>query len=581
MNRFRLSLFVILSQCFAFSVHGQFDPLDGAEGEIGYPFRLYSPETASAENPLPLVVFLHGSGERRTDNVEQVKSHIQPLIDSCLGSEYPAYLVAPQFPKPYLSWDPIVVRQLTEILIATLPVDPNRVYITGISVGGRGTWEAAAKGLDLFAAAVTLSARSKYVVAEDLGKSGIPIWAFHGDTDPVVPVNETRWMIEDIIAAGGLPRYTELPGFQHNDWTPIYADTTGYTDYYENGDPADTTMPLYPWLFSQKLPEEPIVFPNMLDNEIIQLDFGTNHVQSNSEYWNNLAIDPVMETAVLSALLNTEGKPRKITFRIADGFEGTGNSGATAGTSYPSQVSSDFWWTGSSEGHEAALLKPGKLVIGNLPADKTFRLRFFASRTETDGELDQLTRFSANSQVVDLEATNNVNNIATLYGVSPNSSGEVEITVSPGPDGTGRYAYLNSMELLMEPYPITFAYWAELNGFDSNNADTDQNKNAIPDTLDFLYGNENDSINRNTDLAIQDGNLQVQIPIREEAAAVKLILERSTDLMNPWEVLASYDFSNSELNNLVIETHEDGLWLKSGNIPLEVGYFYRVRGLIP
>ena len=157
MNRILTALILILIS--ATSLAAQVDPIEGSTtGFAGYPYRLYSPESASAEQPLPLILFLHGSFERGTDNQKHVQAHIQPLIDSCLGSEYPAFLVAPQ---SYAFWDPIVLRQLVEVLTQELPIDAQRIYVTGISVGGRGTWDAAFRGLDLFSAGIPLSARLK------------------------------------------------------------------------------------------------------------------------------------------------------------------------------------------------------------------------------------------------------------------------------------------------------------------------------------------------------------------------------------------------------------------------------------
>ena len=272
-----LTCLILLLTSLTLTLSAQIDPIEGStSGYAGYPYRLYTPGDASVENPLPLIIFLHGSLERGTDNEKHVQSHIQPLIDSCLGSEHPAFLVAPQSSQ---YWDPIVLRQLTETLVLTLPIDPKRVYITGISVGGRGTWDTASKGLDLFAAGIPLSARAKTSAAELLASSDIPLWAFHGDADNIVPLAEGTAMIDLIKNAGGNPRFTILPGFAHNDWSPIYGDQAGFTDLWEGGPEEDTSSSLYEWLFSKQLPETPYAYPTLQDDEIILFDFGAIHQQ--------------------------------------------------------------------------------------------------------------------------------------------------------------------------------------------------------------------------------------------------------------------------------------------------------------
>src|SRR5207237_1176997 len=113
------------------------------------------------------------------------------------------------------------------------PIDERRIYITGLSMGGYGTWDALAKRPELFAAAAPIcgggdtSSISKF--------KDVPIWAFHGADDKTVPVEETRQMIAALKAAGAQPKYTEYAGVGHNSWSQTYAD------------PA-----FYEWLFAQR-----------------------------------------------------------------------------------------------------------------------------------------------------------------------------------------------------------------------------------------------------------------------------------------------------------------------------------------
>ena len=128
------------------------------------------------------------------------------------------------------------MRMAIEILEKTLgeePVDRNRIYLTGLSMGGFGTWDLATRKPELFAAVAPICGgadNSKVAVLRD-----VPLWAVHGDADNAVPVVRSRSAVDALKAAGGNPVYVEMPGVKHNSWTPAYSDADG----------------LLPWMFRQ------------------------------------------------------------------------------------------------------------------------------------------------------------------------------------------------------------------------------------------------------------------------------------------------------------------------------------------
>jgi predicted peptidase len=119
--------------------------------------------------------------------------------------------------------------------LKTLPVDSNRIYLTGLSMGGYGSWELAMRRPKVFAAVAPVCGGGDESQAARL--KGLPIWAAHGDADRVVWPDRSRRMVEAVKQAGGHARYTEYSGVGHNSWTGFYADTEG----------------VVPWLFRQKL----------------------------------------------------------------------------------------------------------------------------------------------------------------------------------------------------------------------------------------------------------------------------------------------------------------------------------------
>lgn len=191
------------------------------------PYLRYVPEGKN----YPLLLFLHGSGERGSD-LEHVGDH--GLRDILTRLPEPTLVLAPQCPET-MRWTDHLAG-LETILDATLgnyPVDTTRVYLTGLSLGGQGAWSLAARAPERFAALVPICGRSKPEEAERLG--ALPIWAFHGDSDDTVPLGESTRMVEALHKAGNSAKLTVFPQTAHNSWTPAY-----------------TTAELYSWLFAQR-----------------------------------------------------------------------------------------------------------------------------------------------------------------------------------------------------------------------------------------------------------------------------------------------------------------------------------------
>jgi predicted peptidase len=210
----------------------------GTGGQV-LPYRLLKPKMIEPGREYPLVLFLHGAGERGSDNALQLVHGAKTFAATENRQKYPCFVVCPQCPQKRrwveVDWNlpshtmpakPSVpmrlVFELLDKLTAELPVDKQRLYITGLSMGGFGTWDAIARRPDYFAAAVPICGGGD--VAQSPKLVQLPIWAFHGDKDPVVKPSRTGDMIEAIRKAGGAPRVTMYPGVQHDSWNRAYAD---------------------------------------------------------------------------------------------------------------------------------------------------------------------------------------------------------------------------------------------------------------------------------------------------------------------------------------------------------------------
>lgn len=230
-----------------------FEAVDAAtEGGAKLPYRLMSPPQVEQGERYPLVLFLHGAGERGNDNEKQLVHGAAEFAKR--RNSYPAYVLFPQCPpgKRWVESDwslpsgrgefptepsaPMAATlALVDSLVSELPIDPERLYVTGLSMGGQGTWFAAVAPPKRFAAMLEVCGGGDPSWAERY--QGIPVWALHGQADKVVPISRAREMVVALTNAGHAPelRYVEYPGVGHNSWSPTYARDD-----------------VYRWLFSQR-----------------------------------------------------------------------------------------------------------------------------------------------------------------------------------------------------------------------------------------------------------------------------------------------------------------------------------------
>jgi predicted peptidase len=183
-------------------------------------YLLYLPEGyEEGDAAWPLVLFLHGAGERG-DSLALLKRHGPPKLIA-QGEPLPFIVVSPQQAAGGW-WNPYVLDALLDEVIATHRVNEDRVYVTGLSMGGFGTWGLAALNPDRFAAAAPICGGGTPRLACNAGR--LPVWAFHGADDPVVPLESSEVMVDALAACGGDVRLTIYPGVGHDSWTRTYDD---------------------------------------------------------------------------------------------------------------------------------------------------------------------------------------------------------------------------------------------------------------------------------------------------------------------------------------------------------------------
>jgi predicted peptidase len=237
---FILSLCLTIEQAFSQSSSKfSYNKFGNAQGDT-LNYRLLFPDSDTLRR-YPLVIFLHGSGERGSDNEAQLKWGVMNFATDQNMIQHPAIVIAPQCPEK-VSWSnftrgktssdirlqPTPTKPM-ELLIAlihqltkTMRIDSNRIYITGLSMGGFGTFDAIERYPNLFAAAVPVCGGGDISKAASIAH--VPIWIFHGAEDPAVNPAYSVDMLKALNEAGAHPGFTEYPEVGHFSWLGAYSD---------------------------------------------------------------------------------------------------------------------------------------------------------------------------------------------------------------------------------------------------------------------------------------------------------------------------------------------------------------------
>ncbi|MBN7822302.1 dienelactone hydrolase family protein [Bowmanella yangjiangensis] len=223
------------------------------------PYRVLYPKHFDPHKRYPLVLFLHGAGERGNDNTLQLTHGAAMFAEDKVRNHYPAIVIFPQVPKEQYWANVAVDRSIqplglafsaapapTPVMAATIAlmedwaarpyVDDKRIYVGGLSMGGMGTLELLYHKPNMFAAAIVICGAGDAGLTKAYRK-GIPVWLFHGEQDEVVSPAYTQVMSDAIIDAGGQVKVSWYAEVGHNSWTRAFAEPE-----------------LLPWLFSQALP---------------------------------------------------------------------------------------------------------------------------------------------------------------------------------------------------------------------------------------------------------------------------------------------------------------------------------------
>jgi predicted peptidase len=258
-RRLTLSLSMWLAALVSFPAAAGFVSRQVTIDHHSYRYQVFVPDGWTSRRTWPVVLFLHGSGERGDDNARQLSQGLPPWLREH-GANFPALVVMPQAPAGSY-WNGVSERMAMRALadsVAEFRGDRRRLYLTGLSMGGYGVWQFAIDHPGVFAAAAPICGALGPIsdepalhvlgvppgadpyawVAAHIG--ALPVWIFHGAADDVVPPGDDRRLYATLQARGAEAHYTEFPGVNHGSWVPAYA-----------------TPELWPWMFAHRLAAAP------------------------------------------------------------------------------------------------------------------------------------------------------------------------------------------------------------------------------------------------------------------------------------------------------------------------------------
>lgn len=225
---------------YAAKITGQFTQ---GVSKQGLNYQIWGSPGMDSTQRFPLVIWLHGSGQSGDDNTSQMGGAPKVWTSEAKQGQHPCFMLAPQCPSADIGWKNEVADKLLALiadLTEHLPIDPSRIYLTGSSMGGSGTWSMVAKFPQVFAAGVPLCGGGDPKNAEIL--KTVPFWVFHGDQDDMVPVDRARTMVAAVKAAGGeLINYSELAGEGHGITGTVYPREDLHTWLFKQRKPAAGT----------------------------------------------------------------------------------------------------------------------------------------------------------------------------------------------------------------------------------------------------------------------------------------------------------------------------------------------------
>lgn len=435
-----------------------------------YGYYEYLPQDYSdtSGKKFPVILFLHGSGERGDGEttLSRVVIHGPPKLVN-QGRAFSALVITPQATS---SWSTATLDQFVDYVYSTYKgADPDRLYVTGLSMGGGGAWQYATAFPDRVAALVPICGAAGATASRSV-LYGKPIWAFHSYNDTSVSYKTTSDNINLITRAASVLDGAALPPtkdqialfyksknahqwFDGNTTKDSSADAMIRFTLYQSGGHDSWTRAynnedLWNWIFlqSKQTKTDTVAF----DSGSLTVDFGDAKATSGAI---NIAGESLAAGGSIANLLNQASKRTSAALKVVKRFNGVNRNGTktpAAATGFDSSTASDSWF-GNDVAFGGVVAPSAQLELSGLNPALSYDFRFFASRMGASGE-NRETQYEvsgASAAIAYLNVSENTANVAQVAGVRPNSAGKVAITLKKGPKNNNAYGffYLGGMKV--------------------------------------------------------------------------------------------------------------------------------------
>ncbi len=436
------------------------------DGRIDLHGRLFVPDDYDPQRQYPLVVFYHGLGEVGTNNTSQVNGNINKLLAAARSRDF--FIYAPQTPS---NWAPIRVEQSINTaagIIRDYAIDTDRIYLTGLSLGGG----AARAGVSLYheaiAATVPIAAVGGNTSPENL--VGEPLWVHHAMNDGTVSVNVSRGLVNAIRHADGnkpslgFPLNSDPSNPYYNTGEPYYSDGSTYysenrlryTEFGSGGHGiwgrvyADDNV--YDWMLSHTQ-----AIPALAMGQSVGFDFGgIARVDQDTAglTWNpTFTGEEKTEAVAVPFAKTTSGTRTSVTLNVSTAFSFELTRGLTSSESnFDPDIAIDSWAT------DRSAVDPALLTISGLTPGQAYRITCFASHVDDDSGRGRVTRYSINGDWRDLDIAGNVDDVAVFDAAAADEHGDIVIGVGVPEGSSTRYAFINALTVTAVPEPTSAGF---------------------------------------------------------------------------------------------------------------------------
>lgn len=456
----------------------------GNTGTPTIPGRLLIPPNYNPNQTYPLFVFYPGSGEDYEGGArdKQINSYLDTFIANAKSRNF--FLFATQFSASQSSIENsmrMVARALKEYSI-----DPKRIYVTGLSLGGTSAYQAASDYYDIVAGSIPLAGGAGAFSAANV--VGRPMWIFHARDDTSILVSTSHNRVNAIRVAQGKPTVTSWPAAGDPDLILTFVDSPElrYTEYATGGHTGTTwnkvygESTMYDWFLGvpgdlTKPGKAQVITPPQV-GETLCFDFGAVRLgaadvttaDSQGRYWNGMTynMEKTTGSAAIPFALTTARRHTSVILDVTGKFGNwIDNHGVTAGAPYDALVARDAWMTVVNA---TAASNPGVMEFRGLSPGAPYQIKIWASDTDNDGNRGRVTQYEINGAtqnlVVNSVATGgNVSAFALFNSVVADANGKLSLKVYAAPGSGSRYGQINALELsALAVNPL--AAWRQVHG---------------------------------------------------------------------------------------------------------------------